>query len=109
MGMGGGEERGVENEGDRDPKIAAHDAVEEKSENEFLGNWRHHYRQHNDHDSLPDCLRAVEKIDNFLPARTAAEKSLSQCFGEQNQWCGREQQNDCDTERAFKTRFRKTT
>src|SRR5205823_1544159 len=86
MSVRSGEERGVENEGDCDPGITPQHAVNEKAKNEFFGNWRHHYRQHDDHDALLDCLRAVEEIDNFLPARTAAEKSLGQRFGEQNQW-----------------------
>ena len=90
MSVGGREEQRIEDQTDGDAEIAAHDAVKKKSKNKFFGNRRHDYGQNNDPDALADGARAVEEIDNFLSARTAAECILSQRLCQKNQRRSRE-------------------
>src|SRR5204862_7042055 len=78
MSVGGFEEQRTEDQTDSDAEKAAHDAIKKKSKNKFFGKRRHAYGQNNDPDALADGARAVEEIDNFLSARTAAECILSQ-------------------------------
>src|SRR2546421_148839 len=76
MIMRGSEERGVKEQTDDDAKITAKDAINKKAKDKFLRHWRDDHRQNDNHHSLLNRLRAVEKIDNLLPARTAAEEAL---------------------------------
>src|ERR1700741_4095143 len=104
----GGEERGIEEQAEDDAGIAPEHTVDEKAKNEFLRHRGNDHCQDDDHHSLLNRLRAVEKIDNLLPARAAAEKTLGDRSREHDKRRGREQKDDAGTDRALQARFRET-
>src|SRR4030095_7797915 len=91
------EECGIEEQPNRDPEIAAKHAVNEKTKNEFLGHRGDHDGQDDDHHALLNRLGAVEKIDNFLPARAAAEQTLRDRFGDHDERHGSKEKKDSRT------------
>src|SRR5438270_1927019 len=108
MVMRGGEERGVKEQADDDSEIAAKNTINKKAKDKLLRHWRDDHCQNNDHHPLPNGLGAVEKIDNLLSARTAAEKALGDYLPKKNQWGDGEEKNDAGADRAFETGFGKT-
>src|SRR5690242_11867799 len=78
------EQKRTKDNADQTPKIAPHNAVDEKSEHKLLDYRRDRYGEHNDHDSLLDSLRSTEELDNILLARATSKKPLRNDIGEQD-------------------------
>src|ERR1700736_1736520 len=104
-----GEKQRVENDAEGGAEITLEHAVEEETENEFLGRGGNGDGQDDDHDPLLESVRFIEKIDNSLFARASAEKTLSERFAQSDQWISRQQQNRACARCAKKTDSGKST
>src|ERR1051325_10635353 len=77
-----GEEKGIQNQSNRETEITAKHPIDEKSENEFLRYRSHHHSQNNNCNPFLERLRVVKKIDNLLLARFASQNAWGQHFGQ---------------------------
>ena len=103
--VGGGEEERVHDHPEKTAKVAFEDPVQKKPEKKFLNHRRNCYGENNDHDSLLDCARATEKLDDVLLARAASEKALGNEFAHEDQRISEKQQDCSSAQDPQKTNF----
>src|SRR5437763_7079267 len=74
MSVRGGEKQRVEGNSEKTAEIAFEYAVEEKPKKKFFNDWRDRHRGNDNHDSLFDRERAIEKLYYAMLVRAVSEK-----------------------------------
>ena len=106
--MDSSEEQRIENEANKSAKVPPQHAVKEEAKQEFLRGRCDGDGENDDHDAAVDRARGVEKLDDGLFARTAAESTLCNGIGKADERVSRNQQRRASQRRARETRFRES-
>src|SRR5260370_35759947 len=81
MSVRGGEKQGVEVNAEKTTEITLEYAVKKTPKKKFVNHLRDRHRENNDHDSLFDRVRAIDKNENALPAATASKRGARRRVG----------------------------
>ena len=92
MRVHGPKQERVKDESGEAADVSPQYSIDEKTKHKLFRHWRNRHGQDDNQDSLLDRVRAIEKFDNVLLARIAAQKTPGNSIGCQNQWISRAEQ-----------------